>query len=51
MSAMTMPFRAKQRELLDGLRVGDLVRALKIYNGTDWTPQQLIHDLETIAAG
>lgn len=32
--------------LLD--KTGKLV---KIYNGVDWTPQQVLHDLETIAAG
>jgi protein SCO1/2 len=35
MSAMTMPFRARQRELLDGLRVGDLVKAQLVLRGAD----------------
>lgn len=35
MSAMTMPFRATQRELLDDLRVGDLVKAQLVIRGAD----------------
>ena len=35
MSAMTMPFRAKPRQLLDGLRVGDLVKAQLVLRGAD----------------
>jgi protein SCO1 len=35
MSAMTMPFRANPRELLDGLHVGDLVKARLVLRGVD----------------
>lgn len=51
MSAMTMPFRAREERLLEGLRAGDLVNAHLVIRGADAYLTPVLSDLETIVAG